>query len=262
MDSLGTETPIPEESLLPPVTTTLASPPKHKTCTVEGCNEKHYAKGFCQKHYNQSKKDPTDKPKLKDPEPQLSDQCLFMITKNESKKVLVTQNDHDGTPQQYPEDRMVTTVEQCPNSANGINGFCQQHSYPVLKSTYKVIPIEITRIESDDLGKPTVITETEQKRMTFNVGEHLPAQHYTQEELDELHATGIIGFRTSLTSIDSNRNKRDMSDQEIDALLMDKRPEEIVGILGTEDFTEMALHKVLGKTASLLVIDKIRSLLK
>jgi hypothetical protein len=27
-----------------------------KTCSVEGCNGKHYAKGFCQKHYTQYRK--------------------------------------------------------------------------------------------------------------------------------------------------------------------------------------------------------------
>lgn len=252
MTPLGTETPIPEENILPP-----APPlPKYRTCDVEGCNEKHSAKGFCQKHYVESRKDP-DNPRPKEP----SIKCLFVDKKNKPTKVLVTREDPDGNLQQETQDRMMTVEEQCPNPANGINGFCQQHSYPVLKSTYKVIPVEVTKTESDELGKIRVVTETENKRMTFNIGEHLPAQHYTPEEINELHTTGVIGFRTSLTSIDSNRDKRDMSDQEIDAMMMDKRPEEIAGIVGTENFTEIALHKILGKTNEPVVIDKIRSLL-
>lgn len=249
MKPLGSEQPItePVTESAPPVTTP-TEPPKKK----RGRPKKKLPPP------DDPRPQSKDEPKEKKP----MSRCAFMVTKNTSQKVLVSVPDIDGVVRENIESRMVVTEEQCPNLADGINGFCLQHSYPIKAQTYRVIPVEVISTEADATGKPVTVTKIEQKRMIFNIGEHLPAQHYTPEEIENLYNNGTIGYRQSQTSVDSNRNKRDMSDVEIDAMLTDRMPQEIVGILNAENFSEVVLYKILSKTSSTLVTDKIRELLR
>jgi len=97
-----------------------------RTCNVEGCNEKHYGKGYCQRHYNQKYKNRpfTDKK-------QIPERCTLEGCNNPhrslgycDKHYMQFYRGHPFTPNKE-KDRHCS-IEGCNNKHYG-KGFCAYH---------------------------------------------------------------------------------------------------------------------------------------
>ena len=182
--------------------------------------------------------------------------CSYITQK--PKQVVVT---FDGIYGESDERRMLWEGEPCANSVNGQNGFCKEHSYPVLKPVSKQIEISETSYRSAGDGKVTPKTTTRLATVLWNVGEHLPTDHFTDKEIDELFKFGFIGQRISQSHYLQNEVKRSLADNEIIDLLNNNSPDNVVGVIRNANYNTETLMKIYARTTNGHIQDALKKIL-
>ncbi len=154
--------------------------------------------------------------------------------------------------------RLIWEEAPCVNPANGINGFCQAHSYPVLSpvsKTVEEVSEEMVRTSSGAIHK---FKETKSKKYIYNIGEHLPSDNFTDDEIREYYESGYIGKRISMTEVMSEKISKKLNDYEIGALLQNKTADEVIQILKINRYSEETLYKILAISTDSKVQQEIR----
>lgn len=224
-----------------------------KTCSIDGCDKKHVAKGLCRSHYAKARTDrltetgpieSVSEDTVKDSSPKT---CKFIVSTPYEVNVQVERRDGP-----ISEKRLVYRKEQCSNNPNGENGFCKNHSYPVLKPISKAIDIiEKQLIEISGQIKEVEIPKT--VTTIWNIGEHVPTEYFSQSEIDHYVKEGFVGIRCSLDKVITKPKIIELSDGEIKTLLSSKTGEELAAIINVMNYSEDTLIKISANIASPVV---------
>jgi hypothetical protein len=88
-----------------------------KVCSVDGCNKKHEAKGYCKKHYNRFRRygDPLIEPKIR----HIDDSQRYKIIDNVKHKFCLECNEYYPMNEEY-------FHENSSNKKDGFNSYCKE----------------------------------------------------------------------------------------------------------------------------------------
>lgn len=180
--------------------------------------------------------------------------CAFSSKRQEYVKVLVEEPGRSPVEIDRPEYVDVP----CTNEADGENGFCKHHSYPILKAIYYMIEEVVEQNVHGQDGELHTTKKKSKSNRIFNQGEHANPDEISKERLQLYIESGHIGIRKSMTEVVSNRFARTLDDTEIDELT--SRPvKEVLNILNVETYCQVTLAKIGARSASKKVQDEVNS---
>lgn len=182
--------------------------------------------------------------------------CPFINVQAEQIRVLV---DKPQYSRPVEETKLHYVEKVCGKPADGINGYCHMHSYPVLAPVSKTVELERSQwIEIN--GKPEHVKKTETVTLLYNVGEHIDSSQFTFKELEEYFMSSLIGHRLGQHNVDVHRGKRHLDRARVDRILAENSPQEVASILKLSNFDTETLNLFDVAAKSDLIKEAIRGL--
>ena len=247
MEEIKVDVPIAEEPVNSPKKR--GRPPKEKiTSNSQSVNETNVAR---------------DKPAdIKPPAPKETPppkeknigNCPFIEVKKEEIKVLTDLPQYRG-PIEVKSLLYVNHV--CNAPADGINGYCHMHSYPVQVPIAK--RAEIKRKQWVNIaGKPEEIETSETMSFIYNVGEHIDSRLFTKKEIEDFYFFGKIGKRLGQSNVLIHKGKRHLDEGQVGFLLSENSAQEVASMIKLNNYDEETLELISAKTNHTTVKEAVR----
>lgn len=161
--------------------------------------------------------------------------------------------DQDGERKGY----LKQIEEKCTHKPDGFNGYCKEHSYVVVSTVAKKVKETITQNVKIGSNVKTVTDEIETIKI-FNVGETLPIDQFSKQELHDHLMGGNLAIRTSQNEHKMLNKLTRLEDPQIDKILSSHPPHEIELYINRSNFDKDTLERFLFKADVGVVKDIIR----
>jgi hypothetical protein len=145
---------------------------------------------------------------------------------------------------------------KCTHVADGLNGFCLDHSYVVIAPVAKSVNEIITQNVKIGNNIKEVTDEVESIKI-FNVGEPLPASKFSKQEINDHFLAGNLAVRTQQNEHKMYNKLASLDDAAIDGIVAHP-PHEIEMYLSRGELNKETLEKFLFKVTSESTKDVIR----
>ena len=184
--------------------------------------------------------------------------CLFTTLKPEPIQVETT-SEVDGKTEIIRD--LIYKEVRCENPPNGINGFCFDHSYPLLKPVTKRSEFVVEKWVKAEGHPPQKVSVNKTDNVIYNIGEHLPSAHFTTDEAELYFKDGFVGKRLAMDDVLTNKKAIDLDEADIIRLLV-KPADEIVAVIETTYLSEATLKRILVSSTAPIVEIAVKARLK
>lgn len=148
----------------------------------------------------------------------------------------------------------------CEAAADGLNGYCKSHTYPVMVPVAKLITRKV--IENVETSAGVMEAEVQKsENIVWNVGEHLPMEHFTDAEIQALYQSGQLGIRITEDVVRKVTDFKSLTSEECDAF-MERSHAEILAILSAENYDKETVSRLLARAKAKPVQDELRKQLE
>ena len=154
--------------------------------------------------------------------------------------------------------RLIWNEGECGKDADGLNGYCKNHTYPVLQPVLRDSDEKKTERLMSSTGQVHTVETSVKTHTILNVGEWLPASRYKDSEIEELFKSGKIGIQVENDQVKADKQATTLSADEINYQLKQRNPEEVAGAIEVSNYSQDTLKRMLAMTREPLIVDAIR----